>query len=340
MNSDKLIKRIVIVGNGFDLAHGLKTSYFNFAHKYRDNATIKQFHQYVDFLDAENPFVDENGEIKNITWYSFELNMERLITWNFQKEIGMGNIADNETIFNLNCIFADLEELLKKYLIEEYESVAITAKDSVQNCFDENTLAISFNYTDTIKLYANNYHYVHGSLSDDNYIILGLATGDIPCLCSGDYIHFQKDVRKEELSYLRYLRENGCNNVIKELDEFKRHAISLLGPRGEYDLEYKADEPEIYDTANLSLYLKEYAEKNKFTPEKEPYDYKAVEEVIVMGHGLESDIFYLGEIFEEIGKINKVILYSYNKEGKKEIDRKINVLKGLSGLKEIEIREY
>lgn len=340
MDYDNLIKRIVIVGNGFDLAHGLKTSYRQFAQKYIDHVVIKKFHQYVDFLDGDNPFLDEEGLIKNIEWYSFELNMERLIKWNYKNEINSGGMNVDGNLSKLNNLFTELERLLKKYLVEECSSQKVTLIESVQDCFDEYTLAISFNYTDTIKLYTNRYYYVHGSLSDDKYIIIGFATGDLPCLCSGDSINFLKDVRKEELSYLRYLTENGCNNIIKELDKFKRHAVSLFSGKGEYDLEYKNEEQDTYDTTDLSSCLKKYAEKNRYAPKRESYDYTAVEEIVVMGHGLEADLIYLTGIFEKASKLDKVILYSYDGENGDEIERKIKVLKRLSGFENIIISKY
>lgn len=340
MNCDNPIRKIVIIGNGFDLAHGLHTSYSQFAQKYKDNVIIKQFHQYVDALEGENPFIDDEGVYKNIEWYSFELNMERLIKWNYQNDINSGGMAVDGNLSKLNNLFTNLESLLAKYLIEECSSKKITAIESVQDCFDEYTLAISFNYTDTIKMYTDKYYYVHGSLSDDNHIIIGFATGELPCLCSGDNINFHKDVRKEELSYLRFLKESGCRNEIKELDEFKRHAISLFSGRGEYDLEYKNGEQNIYDTAELSSHLKRYAEKNRFEPQRESFDYKSVEEIVVMGHGLEADLSYLTGIFAEASKLDKVVLYSYDGESKNDLERKINTLKRMSGLEDIVIKEY
>lgn len=340
MNYDSSIRRIVIIGNGFDLAHDLKTSYKEFAEKYKDHAIIKQFHQYVDILDSENPFVDEDGILKNIEWYSFELNMERLVEWNYQNAINLGGIYVEKTISELNNLFVNLEKLLANYLEEEYSSRRVSALESLKECFDENTLAISFNYTDTIKLYTNRYYYVHGSLRDDNHIILGFATGDLPCLCSGDYINFLKDVRKEELSYLRYLRENGCSNEDKELDEFKRHAVSLFSGRGEYDLVYKNGEQDIYDTKELSSYLRSYAENNGFAPQRKSYDFSAVEEIVVMGHGLEADLNYLTGLFQQASKLEKLILYSYVGEREDELERKTSVLKNLSGFEKIIIKNY
>jgi hypothetical protein len=245
-----------------------------------------------------------------------------------------------ETLSKLNNLFAKLERLLSMYLMEEYSSQEISPLESVQACFDDCTLAISFNYTDTIKLYTDRYYYVHGSLSDDNHIIIGFAMGNLPCLCGGDSIFFLKEVRKEELSYLRYLRENGYVNENEKLDEFKKHAISLFSGRGEYDLSYKNEEQNEYDTGELSFDLKKYAENNRYEPQRESYDFTAVEEIAVMGHGLEADLTYLAGIFGKATNLNRVVLYSYDGESENELERKTTVLKRLSGLENIVIKKY
>ena len=38
MDLNNSFRRIVIVGNGYDLAHGLHTSYYDFAQKYSENS--------------------------------------------------------------------------------------------------------------------------------------------------------------------------------------------------------------------------------------------------------------------------------------------------------------
>lgn len=340
MNSNSTIKRIIIVGNGFDLAHGLCTSYYHFAQKYRENKVIKDFQKYIRLLDDENALLINNDKTVDIKWYSFEMNMERLIRWNYQNEINSGGVTDASCLCELNELFDELGMLLARYLSEEYSFRKFKLIRNAKDCFDENTLAISFNYTDTIKLYTDKYYYVHGSLTDDNYIILGFATGDLPCLCAGDSINYLKEVKKENLSFLRFLRENECGNIEQELKVFNRHALSLFSGRGEYDLEYQKDNQGQYNTKGLSLYLKKYAEQNRFEAHRESFDYSNVEEIIVMGHGLESDLNYLAGVFGDCSKLQKIILFSYDKESEEEIERKVKILRELSGVENVVLRNY
>lgn len=72
----------------------------------------------------------------------------------------------------------------------------------------------------------------------------------------------------------------------------------------------------------MSLFAKKYAEKYNFKPMKEEYDYIQVTEVCIAGHGSEADRSYLNYIFEKAVNINRVVLYTYKWESKKELERK------------------
>lgn len=84
------MNKLIIVGNGFDLAHGLKTSYNDFAKYYKNNLVLIKFHELVDKIGSSIPIYDIDGNIKDITWYSFEENIERITQYIFQK-----NFDDN-----------------------------------------------------------------------------------------------------------------------------------------------------------------------------------------------------------------------------------------------------
>ena len=340
MNNLEQPRKIAIIGNGFDLAHGLRTSYKQFAEQYKDHEVIKKFHKCVELLGTENNLTDEQGNIRNIEWYSFEENMERLIVRHYQDIISKDDSLDESELNSLNDLFYNLEKLLSQYLRIEYNSKQIRRFENIQKVIDDSTLVISFNYTNTIKIYSSTYYYVHGSLEDDAYIILGFANGKLPCLCNGTFIKYLKDVRKEQLNYLRYLKSNGCLDIKHEMEQFSQHACSLFGGRGEYALEYKKEHSDEYDLSELSMMLKKYAIKNDFAPHKDAYDFSKVEEIMVMGHGLEADLYYLNELFQQSYNLKKIILYSYDGESDEEIDRKKKNIERLSGIKNIQVCNY
>jgi hypothetical protein len=213
--------------------------------------------------------------------------------------------------------------------------------DSVKKEITESTYVISFNYTDTVKLYTSNYFFVHGSIEKDKSIILGFARGEIPDLCSGEYIIFLKDQKKEELNYLGFLRQKGCENIKEQLNEFLPHIKCMFSGKGGYDFppKYKAT-GEGYDTSNASPLLREYAEENDFYPAVGIREYDDVEEVVIMGHGLEADKNFIKSLLVGLHLLKKIKLFIYEGEPKKEIDRKKAVLKELSNVDTIEEVHY
>ena len=80
----------------------------------------------------------------------------------------------------------------------------------------------------------------------------------------------------------------------------------------------------------LSKQLNEYYElKNYFTKQMAGIysndlgiDLANIEEIIIIGHGLESDLEVIGEIVESCGSLKKVVIFTYSSESKQEIDRK------------------
>ena len=61
--------KLIVVGNGFDLAHGLKTSYWDFAEYYNKRNEILEFKN----LESEVK-LDPTSQIPedDNSWYSFE----------------------------------------------------------------------------------------------------------------------------------------------------------------------------------------------------------------------------------------------------------------------------
>ena len=54
------MNRIILIGNGFDLAHGLKTGYKNFIDNYWDNKTNTFLHAYntrIQIMRNVSPFI-------------------------------------------------------------------------------------------------------------------------------------------------------------------------------------------------------------------------------------------------------------------------------------------
>lgn len=241
---------VLVIGNGFDLAHGLPTRYSDFINFVKTDRTISPGATNV-YLAEFNSLVENNGFIK------YFLHCEKELSgWiDFEKEIG--NIIE---IFNnlfgmeqssflldglkfskcdyltINTIvkfqFADFmhtQEMIKfdrKYFSNIYGLKKEVIRKKLQNELDELIKAmqlyflffieiynpeidfknikkidqineiepfyiVSFNYTDTYKIYdipEENVFHVHGSLKKNN-MVLGVNDDDPKNL---DFIYFKK----------------------------------------------------------------------------------------------------------------------------------------------------
>lgn len=179
-------KGVLIIGNGFDLDLGLKSSYSDFA----------KSQLWIDNIDAKKNEYSSDGLMKSLfnaknkeNWFDIEQTMldyvldlmELYDKTNYEFD---SNDKDKE-VYTLVC------QLLKQYLRQESESVSIK-KESIavkvlNNICESNIFSAiySFNYTDIqnlfrkqgIGIFPQTYH-VHGSLLDGDDIILGVECED------------------------------------------------------------------------------------------------------------------------------------------------------------------
>lgn len=244
------MNRLVIIGNGFDLAHGLKTSYKDFIDWYWEERLKDMLTEHSDVssdclctfkIIAEDSF-GWQSVVSNKNYYDI-FNRK----WKFPAKDIIEGIANNEENFYVElCPFfynitknietkgwVDIEneyyQLLKKNadktdeckklngqlkfiqdkLVEylktlpkvecnkeivellkapfekqdisthdkEYAFDSIRAYASIPNeCYPENILLLSFNYTNTVEMYTDSnriFNYIHGSLYKEDQIIFG-----------------------------------------------------------------------------------------------------------------------------------------------------------------------
>lgn len=324
------MRKLILIGNGFDLAHGLKTSYKDFIEKYHDHPILCEFKKLVRCEFNENK---EN-------WYDFEVIYEKIVNSIF-KENFCGNMSSKK-ISNLemkvkkcNEIFEEVTELLKEYLKDEM-SKKVNKLQSVEKEIGSDAYIISFNYTDTVNLYSKKISYIHGSISEDNFIILGFAEGNVPDAMEGsDYIRFYKEPLKEKLNFIRYLNCNSYGEQTRLLQEFEVQLKSLFSGYGGYHLMHDGD-----NIINLSREIQHYAEINHYYRANLDLDIKNVQEIVVMGHGLESDCNYISEMFRQITGLETLTLFTFPEENHDNLHRKITKLKKWSGLSNVIVKSF
>lgn len=170
-------QRLFIIGNGFDLAHGLPTK-FN-----------PDFKGIAETNEPESLFWDLYQTKEANIWSDFE-NLLANPDFNSLQEIfesyAPDYLSDHESDRNSINLQAEISGNLKKSLYEftlnaEYE---IASKDQLPmytNCFSIGSLFVNFNYTHTLeKLYGidkSNILHIHGVVNGSE-LILGYPEGN------------------------------------------------------------------------------------------------------------------------------------------------------------------
>ena len=212
------MKRILFLGNGFDLAHKLPTSYVEFLYvcqcflgkkadelntkslyleeaknsfieKFKDDESKKDSIErnlwinyfVIKYREIGEGWIDFEAEIKKVCDYILEYEKGGI----YDEEINEFFYDDNNDTFLYNCMKDDLKDLIKildSYLnvVNELE-IKLYSDDVLQFM---PTDVVSFNYTTTYeRIYGifQNIDYIHGKISNgckDNSIVLGYNSFD------------------------------------------------------------------------------------------------------------------------------------------------------------------
>lgn len=168
---------LFIIGNGFDLAHGLQTSYGNF----RDYLEEVDW-SYLESLESMYGFCIESKveSVKNYLWKEFETNLSHIDETNIieqgeQIELGLesGDIGVEDT---LNTYWDEQYKFIGKlnnFVMDWIKQVDIDTQrrtDIINS--DTDDLFITFNYTllleEIYNINKNSILHIHGSIDEDD----------------------------------------------------------------------------------------------------------------------------------------------------------------------------
>jgi len=247
------MNNLLIVGNGFDLAHGLKTSYNHFIEYLVDEHVISN-----NFNDLFNL----KGKINNISDFKDENIDQFLSDENFKNDfikylltriMPTNNWCDIEHLYftyldptnkvspfinnpkHLNDEFEIIKNHLATYLKREEKEGAVirSYKELFRLIGSRETLILNFNYTKTLKnLYLHEINdcttiNIHGELTNStNPIIFGYAANDEES---------RKLIDKNENEYMRNIKKQLYKHTENEhllsnyLDGSQKINVSILG---------------------------------------------------------------------------------------------------------------
>ena len=288
---------IAIIGNGFDLAHGYDTDYRSFV----DRTESPALDRFKACCDAE----------KIETWYAFEENI-RLITG----KLFLASMAEDcryeanrSEVLALAQVFAEIHDLLQRYLAGEIAGKPLAKKPSIEAYGGKRTVALNFNYTNTAEAYFDRVLYVHGSLAERD-ILLGYDYREEPCLAEFSDIRWSKSICRERLAFRRFflgrrrLSPDGrkYRALLSGLEGYQHWESSGRGLPEEahkFIPQYRA----------IRRFLRRYR-ANPFPA----LDYGAVRTVVVLGHGIEADRVYLKHLLDRCGGLRQIVIFRYDGE--------------------------
>lgn len=302
----KRYTKLAIIGNGFDLNHGYRTDYQTFAVN-TEHPSLERFKSYCDTQQIQ-------------TWYSFEENIRILSERFFLKSMSeYCDFDDNrKEVQELTEVFEDIHILLREYLSSEIGAKPFEKNPCIERYLNADSVVINFNYTDTAERYTPHVRYVHGSLKE-NDILLGYDFREEPCLAQYEDMRWSKTICRESLAFRRriskWLNPDGkqYNKLLEGLNNY--HHWENTG-RG-LDPEIRRFIPYYY---LIRWFLKRYRQRFGISGIR----FSDVEELIVIGHGIEADKVFLKDILERCDRLKRVVLYRYQGESDESMEVKID----------------
>lgn len=181
-----------LIGNGFDLYHGLPSSYYYYGcyllEKYPDvyEEMAKWFNCRIVLSYTGYPLEDVEYGVESQFWSIFEERLgvidETAIVETYNYDLGL-EVEDYDIPMDDDLLAERIKESFKEWVsetlekVDNYKIIASFIRRSL-NCesyemdFAENDRFLVFNYTHTLqKIYGvddNNIHYVHGECAGDD----------------------------------------------------------------------------------------------------------------------------------------------------------------------------
>ena len=292
-----MIKRLYIIGNGFDLHHGLKTSYFDFSEYLQENYN-ELYNILESYIYCSSP--------DNCLWSKFEenlanLDVEEILSENTDR---LPDYASDDFRDRDRHVFPDImgeyHRKLTEGLLETFkrfiQDVEISKK-AFQYKINLDTTAtfLTFNYTNTLErlynIHRNKITYIHNSAFETDDIFLGHGTDP-------EKFEEKKPVPPNGLT------EEECERWYEEHDS--------------YDYSYDTGKETI-----MKYYKDTFKPTNEIIIRHNSFFSKLIEidEVNILGHSLSNvDLPYFKEIVKHIKpSVNWNVSYYDNKEIKSHL---------------------
>ena len=174
------MNRVLVIGNGFDLNLGLKTSYQDYMQWLLNEPSIKQsaLYEHLKRKMDLNRWIDIENELR---YYSSLILEDKIISTDTQRSLDWKIRTDFRKEYFQICT------LLREYLIIQertfdlskvFHSKALDVLNLLKDGFTTDLQVISFNYTTFLdKIIGLSMHHVHGSLDKEDFVF-GIEDGE------------------------------------------------------------------------------------------------------------------------------------------------------------------
>ena len=256
-----MIKRLFILGNGFDASHKLKTNYGDFA-KWVSNMDKELYSKISFMIDEHNKLISKD----HLEWSDFERSFHEIIQGNWGQNFieesiqeylsnpGDPNFSDSDwgaLVYEVEKQLVTLSEVKKLFS----EWILLVIEPSIKYCsptyvFNKEDMFFSFNYTSTLetvyKIEESNIYHVHG---DYQNVIVGHNETFVDNF-SKEYDPENDNIMlSDAIGSISTLHGNLSKKVDKQINKFKKsiffsdlksvNKIYVIGHSyGEYDYPY------------------------------------------------------------------------------------------------------
>lgn len=198
-----LLSVLYIIGNGFDLAHGMKTRYADFKQWLIENNRIDVIHE------LQSAYPAKMGK-SFLLWSDFETalgqyDIKKVINWSWE-DLFLTTVSIGGQRFDNPQFFWDtqLNDIINGAFSAWARSIPLS--DSAIYQIPNDALYLTFNYTDTLEVLYQipepQVLHIHGRQSTDDDIIVGHNRQINP----GDYWDDSIDMRENNDQQSLYIR--------------------------------------------------------------------------------------------------------------------------------------
>lgn len=239
------MRKVFIIGNGFDISHELQTSYYYFRNflidKYKVNFEDSTTIPYASMMPKGELVISDQEsaqfiaksieEVEGDEWNEFEKALGLLDFDSFYDDVTLLMDKEDDNFFrdqlnaiedaapNIPIAFEKLSRLFTEW-VESIDFSKLRPKPSLLKITDDETGFISFNYTDTLEKTYNvdreNIIYLHGKAMSDEALVFGHG-GNI------DKLKIEEYLEKDEYDF-----DNVYEDTFDLIDDYKDQSDLIL----------------------------------------------------------------------------------------------------------------